>query len=89
VLIGLVLVAAVGIAAGLSIFGRHGGAVMLTGVALVVGAAADVFVLSTSYLPNNLPPGDAPFYMAGSIAYHGAWLAYLVRSKRVRETLIS
>ena len=45
----------------------------------------DVFVYATPYFPTNLPPGDAPFYAAASIVYSGVWLAYLVRSRRVRE----
>jgi hypothetical protein len=89
VLLARVLVASLGIAAGLSILARRGGAVALTGAALVLGTTVDLFVLSTSYLPNNLPPGDAPFHMAASVGYHAVWLVYLLRSKRVRETLIS
>jgi hypothetical protein len=29
-------------------------------------------------------PGDTIYYVAASLAYHGAWLAYLWRSRRVR-----
>jgi hypothetical protein len=81
-----VIVAAVGIAAGLALTGRRPGAVALARVSLVMSAAADVFVYTTPYFPNNRPPGTTPFYMAASLAYSGVWLLYLWRSKRVRAT---
>ena len=83
------LIAALGIAAGLAILRRRDGAVALTAVALVLAAMADVFILTTSYLPSNRMPGDTPFYIAGSLAYHGAWLTYLFRSDRVRRTFMA
>ena len=49
----------------------------------------DVFVYATPYFPTNLPPGDAPFYAAASIAYSIVWMAYLIWSKRVRESVTS
>ena len=64
-------------------------ALSLTRVALVLSAASDIFILTTPYYPNNRPPGDTPYYVAASIAYHGAWLLYLWRSVRVRNTLSS
>jgi hypothetical protein len=79
-------VTALSVAAGLALTNRHPGAVSLAKAALAASAACDVFVYSTSYFPNNLPPGDAPLYVAGSIAYHGGWLMYLLRSRRVRNT---
>jgi hypothetical protein len=45
-----------------------------------------MFVYLTPYFPNNRLPGDTPFYVAGSLAYSGVWLMYLVRSRRVRNT---
>ena len=53
---------------------------------LALSAATDVFVYTTSYFPNNRIPGDTPFYVAASLAYYSAWMAYLVRSKRVERT---
>jgi hypothetical protein len=55
-------------------------------LALVLSAATDVLVYTTPYLPSNRIPGDTPLYVAASLAYHGAWLAYLFRSKRVKST---
>ena len=80
------LVAAMGIAAGLALAARRAAAVMLAKVALVASAATDVFVYSTPYYPNNRLPGDTVWFIAASLAYHGIWLMYLVRSTRVRNT---
>ena len=58
----------------------------LARLALVASAATDLFVYTTPYFPNNRLPGDTVYYVAASLAYHGAWLLYLARSKRVRTT---
>ena len=81
-----VIVAGFSVAAGMALTHRRPGAVTLAKLALVLSAATDVFVYTTSYFPNNLPPGDAPLYVAGSLGYHAAWLMYLFRSKQVRHT---
>ncbi len=81
-----VLVTSVCVAAGIALTNGHPSAVRLARAALVLSAACDVFILTTSFYPNNLPPGDAPLYVAATLGYHGAWLLYLWRSKRVRET---
>jgi hypothetical protein len=75
-----------GMAAGRALQTIQPGAVTLAKAALLASAATDVFVYTTPYFPNNRPPGDTIFYVAASIAYHGAWLAYLSRSKRVYAT---
>jgi hypothetical protein len=31
-------------------------------------------------------PGDTIYYIGASLAYHAAWLAYLFRSRRVKNT---
>ena len=85
-LLGRVLVAALGIAAGLALLGRRAGAVAMARAALVLSAAADVFVYSTPYFPHNRPPGDTTIALVASLAYSAIWLAYLWRSKRVRNT---
>lgn len=86
VLVARVLVTALGMAAGIALVGRRDGAVGMAKAALVASAAIDVFIYTTSYAPGNRMPGDAPLYVAGSLAYHGIWLTYLVRSKRVKNT---
>jgi hypothetical protein len=80
------VVTAFGIAAGLALLGRHPAAVSIATASLVASAATDVFVYTTSYFPSNRFPGDTPFVIAASLAYHGVWLAYLFRSARVRNT---
>jgi hypothetical protein len=79
-----VAVAGFGIAAGLAILGRHPGAIAMAKASLALSAATDVFVYTTSYFPDNRVPGETPFYIAASLAYYSAWMAYLFRSTRVR-----
>jgi hypothetical protein len=85
VLMARLLVTAAGIAAGIALTRRHQGAVTLAVTAVALSGAMDVFVYSTSFVPNNRAPGDTPFYMAASLAYHGGWIAYLLMSRRVRQ----
>jgi hypothetical protein len=82
-----VAVAAVGVAAGIGIVRRHEAARRVAVGALGLSAAVDVFVYLTPYVPHNRMPGDTPLYVAGTVAFHGAWIVYLVRSRRVRNTL--
>ena len=86
VLAARLLVTAVGIAAGIALLARRPAAVTLAIAALALSAAADLFVYTTSYMPSNRLPGDTRWYVATSLLYHGAWLLYLVRSVRVRNT---
>ena len=81
-----VAVVGFGMAAGRALQSIQPAAVTLAAAALVASAATDVFVYVTPYFPNNRPPGDTPLYVAATLAYHGAWLLYLKRSRRVRET---
>ena len=86
VLLTRMIVAGFGIAAGLALLGRRPGAVTLAKVALILSAATDLFVYTTPFFPSNRAPGDTPVYVAESLAYSSVWLAYLIRSKRVRDT---
>ena len=86
VLLGRIAVAAVGVAAGLALWRRRPGAVTLARASLLLSAAADVFVYSTPYFPNNRPPGDSTVILAASLLWYGIWLMYLWRSKRVQQT---
>lgn len=81
-----VLVTSLGIAAGLALAGRRAGALALAKTSLIASAATDVAMYTTSYFPSDRMPGDAPLYVAASLVYYGLWLAYLFRSKRVRDT---
>ena len=86
VIVGQGLVTAFGIAAGLALVGRRPGAVTLAKWSLVLSAATDVFVYTTHFLPSDRFVSYTPFYVVGSLAYHGIWLTYLSRSRRVRDT---
>jgi len=79
-------VVAFGVAAGRMLQNVRPGAIELARVALLASAALDVFVYTTPFFPSNRMPGDTTFYVIASLAYHGAWIAYLARSKRVRAT---
>jgi hypothetical protein len=85
VLLGRLIVAAFGVAAGLALLQRRPGAVTLTKASLILSAGADVFVCTTPYFPNNRPPGDTTIILVASLLWYALWLAYLIRSKRVRE----
>ena len=85
VLITRLLVAALGIAAGIALLGRRAGAVTLAKVSLAASAATDVFVYTTPFFPNNRLPGDTVIFVGVSLVYHGAWMIYLFRSRRVKE----
>jgi hypothetical protein len=80
------IVAGFGIAAGIAILRHAGSAVALAKAALIASAALDIVVYTTPYFPNNRVPGDAPLFVAASLAYSGIWLLYLIRSWRVRNT---
>jgi hypothetical protein len=84
ILILRLVVVGFGMAAGRALQNRQPGAVTLAQAALLASAATDLFVYTTPYFPNNRPPGDTIYYVAASLAYHGAWLAYLMLSRRVR-----
>jgi hypothetical protein len=86
ILVVRLLVVGVGIAAGRALQNMRPAAVGLAKTALLLSAATDVFVYTTPYFPSNRLPGDTPLYLLATLAYHGVWLAYLQRSKRVRAT---
>jgi hypothetical protein len=85
-LVARVLVAAVGVAAGISLLNRRPAAVALARVALVLGAGMDLVEYSTRIFPSNRVPGTTPLLATASIVFYGGWLLYLSRSKRVKET---
>jgi hypothetical protein len=81
-----IVVTAFGIAAGLALLARRPAAVAMAKASLIASAATDMFVYTTRYVPTNRLPGDTPIVVAASLAYYAIWLAYLFRSKRVRNT---
>jgi hypothetical protein len=86
ILLARLLAAGLGIAAGLSLWQVKPGAVTIAKASLVYSALVDVIVYVTPYSPSNRPPRDATIILVASLAYYGLWLAYLLRSKRVKET---
>jgi hypothetical protein len=86
VLVLRLLVTALGVAAGIALQNLRPGAVTLTKFAVVASALTDLFVYTTPYFPSNRMPGDTMLIAGASLAIHSAWLAYLFRSRRVRNT---
>jgi hypothetical protein len=85
-LVALTMVTSFGVAAGIALLSRRGPAVAMAKAALILSAAIDLVIYTTSYFPSNRMPGDAPLDVAASLVWHGAWLAYLFQSRRVRNT---
>jgi hypothetical protein len=86
VLVLRLLVTALGVAAGRALQQLQPGAITLAKVAIVASALTDLFVYTTPFFPNNRMPGDTMLVAGASLAIHGAWLIYLFRSRRVRNT---
>jgi hypothetical protein len=84
-----VVATATAVASGLLILKYRAAALPITVASLAALAAWQVFVSFTSYFPSNRVPGDDPLYAAGYVLFYGAWIVYLLRSRRVRETLTS
>lgn len=76
-----------GVAAGIALIGTKPGALALSQVALGLSGAVDMFTYLAPVAPNNRPPGDTPYYVAGSLLYHVAWIVYVTRSTRIRNTM--
>jgi hypothetical protein len=76
---------AVGVAAGVSLYARKPAGVTLARVSLICTTAVDLFRYHGTYYPSNRVPGDEWIDTAISVAYAAAWLAYLARSRRVRD----
>jgi hypothetical protein len=81
-----VLVAAVGVAAGIGLLTRRPAAVTIAQLSLALSAAGDTLAYTSSSFPSNRAPGETPFYVVGTLIFYGTWAVYLGRSKRVRKT---
>jgi Protein of unknown function (DUF2569) len=86
VVLAQLMVTGAGVAAGLALMGTHPGAVNFTKWSLVLSAAMDLFVYATPFLPNRRLPGTTPLFVGASLTYYAIWIAYLSRSRRVRNT---
>jgi len=71
------------VAAGRALLDRRPAAPSLARIALALSLAVKVFAVVTPYFPNNRLPGETTLYVAGTVVYYGACLAYLSASKRV------
>jgi hypothetical protein len=86
VIIGQLMVAGIGVGAGLALLGSRRGATTFATYSLVLSAGMDLFVYSTPFVPNNRLPGTTPLAVIASLTYYAIWIAYLSLSKRVRNT---
>jgi hypothetical protein len=86
VVLAQLIVAGIGVAAGLALMGTHRGAATFATWSLALSAAMDLFVYATPFLPNRRMPGTTPLFVFSSMAYYAIWIVYLLRSKRVRNT---
>jgi len=82
-----VAVTAFGVAAGLAIFNRRPHATGMATLALALLGSVSLFALLTPILPSNRPPGTTAPIAVVVFAYYAGWIAYLRRSRRVRETM--
>ena len=81
-----VLATGFGVAAGLALLGLRPGGLVMTRISLVASATTDLIIYLAPYFPSNRAPGETPVYVLASLTYHGLWLGYLFRSKRVKAT---
>ena len=79
VLVVKVLVAGVGIAAGMALWQERPGAMVLARWALALSLATTLFSRLTDFWPATLPPGVAGPALAASVAWTGGWLVWSLR----------
>jgi hypothetical protein len=74
-----VVVAGLGIAAGMALWQGRPGALVLARWALALSLVTTVFARTTHFWPATLPPGVAGPALAVSIAWTGGWLIWTLR----------
>ena len=74
-----ILVAALGMAAGIALWQDRPGAMKLARVALVCSLVTTVVARTTHFWPATLPPGVAGPALAASLAWTGGWLVWSLR----------
>lgn len=72
-----IVIAGVGIAAGISLWRDAPHARRLVAVALILSTIAAAITFTTTLLPTNVIPGDQWLYLGAVVVFNGAWLAYL------------
>jgi hypothetical protein len=78
VLVLKVVVAGVGIAAGMALWQERPGAMVLARWALALSLATTLFSRLTHFWPATLPPGVAEPALIASVAWTGGWLIWTV-----------
>src|SRR4051812_21399588 len=81
VLLGRVVVTAVGIASGLAIWNDRPWAVSFARVAVALSAAATLVAALTGALPTSTPPGLKAPLLVATLAWDAGWIVYLTRVK--------
>jgi hypothetical protein len=79
------VVAATAVAAVRALWGPMPSARTFAAIGLIASAAASVQSLYWSVLPHQTMPSDKPLIAGAAIVHALVWLAYLARSRRVRE----
>jgi hypothetical protein len=71
------IVAAVGVAAGISLWRGDPHARGLAAIALILSTVAAAITFTTTLLPTNIMPGDRWLYLSAVVAFNGSWVVYL------------
>jgi hypothetical protein len=82
VLLARVVVTAIGVAAGLSIYNDRPWALAFARLAVVLSAGATMLAALTRALPNNAPPGLYGPVVAIQLAVDAGWVIYLTWAMR-------
>jgi hypothetical protein len=77
-------IAAIAVAAAWGLWIRTPRAPMLASIAVAASALATIQSLYWSYLPGNAVPGERLPLSIVAIAHAAGWIAYLLKSRRVR-----
>ena len=87
VVLGQLLVAGIGVAAGLALLGSRRGAATFAKWSLAPVRRRWICSSTRRRSCRTIGcPGTTPLFVVASLAYYAIWLAYLSRSKRVRNT---
>ena len=76
-----VFVAGLAVAAGLALWNRRPHGTGLALVALALSAVSQLASLLTPILPTNLPPDRRALAAVAVVAYYGAWIVFLSRTR--------
>ena len=78
-LVARLIVAGIGVAAGLALWRRRPGGVALARLAMALSLAAVLVTHLTHLWPGRLPPGLEGPALAALLVYYGGWLTWLLR----------